>query len=251
MELFFVNRNIATAILLSLAMAVSACGGKSESSDVPKVSAGENVPPPEGKQWSEMVVQTPDSGYLMGNPGAALKVAEYGSFTCSHCAEFAEKSDAEIAQMVDTGKMSFEFRPFVRDPLDMTMAILAACGGTEMAFPMSHQLFAYQHMLFETVQKAGDDAYVAAMEKPPTERFIALAQMSGLIDFVKQRGIPEDKAKQCLADAKQAETLAGRVQEATGKYNITGTPTILVNGAVMENVAAWEALRAKLKEAGL
>ena len=245
------NKNIMTAVILSLAMAVSACGGKSESSDVPKVAAGENVSPPEGKQWSEMVVQTPDGGYLMGNPEAALKVAEYGSFTCSHCAEFAEKSDTEIAQMVDTGKMSFEFRPYVRDPLDMTMAMLAACGGTEMVFPMSHQLFAYQPALFETVQNAGDDAYVAAMEKAPAERFVALAQMAGLVDFAKQRGISEDKAKQCLADAKQAETLAGRVQEANSQYNITGTPTLLINGAVVENVAAWEALRAKLKEAGL
>ena len=30
-----------------------------------------------------------------------VTVIEYASFTCSHCAEFAEKSDAEIVQMVD------------------------------------------------------------------------------------------------------------------------------------------------------
>ncbi len=242
-------------LFLPLALAsfsLAACGGKEgAASDTPKVSAGENVPPPAGKQWSDVVSQTEAGGYLMGNPGAPVKLAEYGSFTCPHCADFAEKSDEEIETMVDTGKLSFEFRPYVRDPLDMTVALLAGCNGAEPFFPLSHQLFANQAAMFEQIQAAGESGFEQAMKQPPEERFPALARMLGLIDFVKQRGISEERAKQCLGDQKRIEGLAAQVQEANSKYEITGTPTLLLNGSVVKDVASWELMREKLKEAGL
>ncbi|MGE4410191.1 MAG: DsbA family protein [Sphingobium sp.] len=235
-----------------LPLALSACGGKDgAASDTPKVSAGEAVPPPAGKAWSDIVSVSDKGGYVMGNPNAALKVAEFGSFTCSHCADFAARSSDELKTMVDTGKLSFEFRPFVRDPLDMTVALLAGCNGPEPYFPLSHQLFANQPALFEKAQAAGEKAYGDAMNQPPATRFVALAQLLGLIDFVKQRGVSEDKAKQCLSDTKQAEALAAHVQEANNSYTITGTPTLLLNGAVVKDVATWDLMREKLKEAGL
>lgn len=239
------------AALTSLALA--ACGGKDDgvASDMPKVAAGETIPPPAGKAWSDMVSRTDKGGYLMGNPDAALKLVEYGSFTCPHCADFAEQSSDEVGPMVDTGKLSFEFRPFVRDPLDMTVALLAGCNGAEPYFPLSHQLFANQAAMFEKAQAAGEKAYADAMNQPAEKRFIAIARLGGLIDFVKQRGVSEDKAQQCLSDEKQAEALAAQVQEATGSYDITGTPTLLLNGSVVEDVASWDLMRAKLKEAGL
>jgi len=244
-SLFFLPLAIAS---LSLA----ACGGKEgAASDTPKVAAGENVPPPAGKAWSDMVSETREGGYLMGNPDAPLKLAEYGSFTCPHCADFAGKSNEEIEKMVDTGKLSFEFRPYVRDPLDMTAALLAGCNGAEPFFPLSHQIFANQAAMFEQIQAAGENSFADAMKQPPAERFTSVARMTGLIDFVKQRGISEDRAKQCLGDQKRIEALAAHVQEANSTYEITGTPTLLLNGSVVKDVASWELMREKLKEAGL
>lgn len=237
------------AVLLSLSLA--GCGETKDEEGFPKLEAGENVAAPEGQQWSDVVATTPNGGYVMGNPDAAIKVAEYGSYTCPHCADFVESSSQDIDSMVDTGKMSFEFRPYVRDPLDMTVALLAGCTGPEAYFPLSHQLFANQAAMYQTAQGAGDAAYASAMEKPPEQRFIALAEMSGLIDFVKQRGVSEDKAKQCLSDTQKIEALAGHVQEANTRYNITGTPTLLINNSVVENANTWDVLKAKLKEAGI
>lgn len=245
------NKNRFFPALVTLTMALSACGEKDATSDVPKIEAGENIPAPDGQQWSDIVAVSQAGGYVMGNPDATLKITEYGSYTCSHCGDFAETSAEDIDSMIDTGKMSFEFRPYVRDPLDMTVALLAGCAGTEPYFPLSHQLFANQRTMFETAQGAGEETYGAAMEKPVNERFFALAQMAGLIDFVKQRGISEEKAKQCLSDETQIEALTVQVQEANNQYNITGTPTILINGKVAENMASWAPLKAKLKEAGL
>lgn len=237
---------------LVMSLALTACGGKDgTSSDSPKASAGEAVPAPAGKSWSDMVSATDKGGYLMGNPNAAIKVAEYGSFTCPHCADFMKQSGDEVKAMVETGKMSFEFRPYVRDPLDMTVALLAGCNGAEPFFPLTHELFVNQAPMFEKAQAAGEKAYSDAMSQPPEKRFVAVAQLAGLIDFVKQRGVSEEKAKQCLSDQKQIEALAAHVQEANNEYAITGTPTLILNGSVVKDVASWDLMREKLKEVGL
>lgn len=251
MKMSPLRRSAALAFGVALTLGLAACGDKEGSASSSEVKAGEAVPPPDGQTWSDIVAATPAGGYMMGNPDAAIRIVEYASFTCPHCADFAKASDEERDGMVDTGKMSFELRPYVRDPIDMTTALLAGCGGAEPYFPLAHQLFANQATMFETAQAAGEAAYAAAVEKPVSERFVALAQIMGLMDFVKQRGIPEDKARQCLADEKQIEALAKQVQEANEKYDITGTPTLLMNGSVLENVLTWDVLKARLKEAGV
>ncbi|MPT46995.1 MAG: DsbA family protein [Sphingobium sp.] len=247
------KKSLALTALTGLSLALAGCGGNKDgaSSDVPKVNVGENVPAPAGKAWSDVVTQTADGGYRMGNENAPVKVVEFGSYTCSHCADFAATSADGIKEKVETGKLSFEFRPFVRDPLDMTAALLAGCNGPDTYFALSHELFGYQGQLFEAVKAAGDQAYAQAMAQPPAQRFVAAAGITGLLDFVKQRGLTDEKAKQCLADTKAADTLASHVQQSTTKYNITGTPTILINDKVVENAATWDALKEKLTAMGL
>lgn len=238
--------------LCALTLSLSACGKKEDASAASTtLAAGAAVPPPAGKVWSEIVARSPEGGYLKGNAKAAIKVVEYGSYTCPHCADFTKESAEEMDRMVDTGKVSFEFRPFVRDPLDMTVALLAACGGTEAYYPLSHQFFANQAAMYQAAQSAGNAGYEKAVALPAGQRFVALAQLTGLVDFAKQRGIPESKARQCLADGKASTALVAEVQHANDSYTITGTPTIIINGKVAENVLTWPDLRSKLKGAGL
>ncbi|MGK2908614.1 MAG: thioredoxin domain-containing protein [Sphingobium sp.] len=236
----------------ALALSLAACGDK-EGGNVtaPSGAPVAAVAAPAGKTWADTVAATTEGGFRMGNPDAKVKVTEFASYTCSHCAEFSEKSSEEIRKLVNSGKISYELRNYVRDPLDMTMSLLARCGGAEPFFPLSEQFFANQAPLFEKVQAWGDAPYQAAMAAPPQQRFITLAQGTGLLEFAMQRGIAQDQAKQCLANTAEAEKLAKGVQDATAQYNISGTPTLLINGTVVENAATWEVLREKLKEAGV
>ena len=50
----------------------------------------EAVPAPNGGDWSTIVSATPEGGFVMGNPNAPVKLVEFGSMTCPHCAEFDE-----------------------------------------------------------------------------------------------------------------------------------------------------------------
>ena len=237
---------------LALALALTACGDKDAASEG-KLS-GEPVaavPAPAGTNWSDMVKPTADGGFVMGNPDAPIKIVEFASLTCSHCAEFSEKGFPSLRdKYVNSGKVSFEMRNYIRDPLDMTAALLARCGGAEPFFSLSDQLFGYQPTLFEKAQGLGEAGYKAALESPANERFVKLGEATGLVEFVMQRGIAEDQAKQCLADAKNAEKLAENVQKAGTAYEIEGTPTFIMNGQKLDNVSAWPALEAKLREAG-
>ncbi len=240
-----------TGIVLAalLALPLAACGDKEGNSTAATPVAA--VPAPAGTIWADTVAATPEGGFVMGNPKAAVRVTEFASYTCSHCADFSATSSEELRDLVNTGKLSFELRNYVRDPLDMTMALLARCGGKDPFFALSEQFFGNQPAMFEKAQAMGDDAYKVAMSAPPEERFLNLAAATGLLQFAKERGLPEQQAKQCLANGKEAEALAKRVQEATSQYNIQGTPTLLINGSVVENVTTWEALKAKLREAGV
>lgn len=239
-------------IVLSALMtiALASCGDKEGASSTAKIEAGATVPPPAGKSWSEVVTRTKDGGYLMGNPAAKVSVVEFASFTCPHCRDFAEQSHADVEAMVDTGKMSFELRPYVRDPVDMTVALLAGCNGPEAFYPLSRQLFANQETMFERLQAAGEK--VEALSKEPAEkRFAGMAELTGLIEFVKQRGLPEDKARQCLADTGQVDAAVKGVEAANSQYEITGTPTVLINNEVVPDGAQWQVVKNRLKEAGL
>jgi protein-disulfide isomerase len=247
----FPSRFLSSLAVATLSLSLAACGDK-EGSNVtaPTGAPVAAVAAPAGTTWADTIAETPEGGYRMGNPSAAIKVVEFASYTCPHCRDFATESDAEMRAFVNSGKVSYELRSYVRDPLDMAMALLVRCSGKDAFFPLGIQFFGNQAAMFEKAQAMGDAQYQAAVSAPPQQRFITLAQATGLIDFAKQRGISEDQAKQCLADTAMAEKLAKEVQDATQQYNISGTPTLLLNGVVQENASAWPAMRAKIKEAG-
>ena len=246
------KKSIALLSAVALAFGLAACGDKKDdSAQTETVSAGKDIPPPAGKQWADIVAETPEMGVVMGNPDAPVKLVEYASYTCPHCADFSAQASEPLRKMVGTGRLSYEFRSFLRDPYDLTMALLARCGGAEPFFPLTEQLMANQPAFFAKAQALDPKIAEAALKQPPEQRFVTLGTSTGLIDFAKQRGIAEAKAKQCLGDPKVADGLVNKAQEGAKQYDISGTPTFLLNGKVVEGVAGWEGLRAKLTEAGL
>jgi len=236
---------------LALGLSLSACGEKAADNATQSSAPVATVAAPAGTSWSQTVNETPDGHFVMGNPNAAVKLVEFGSYTCSHCRDFASQSHEELAKLVDTGKLSFELRPFVRDPIDISTALLARCGGKDVFYALSGQFFENQDAMFQKAQGLGDQRYQQLMSAPPAQRFTELAGALGLIDFAKQRGIAEDQARTCLADIGTAEKLAKSVADATSQYKIDGTPSFLLNGTMIENASTWDAVRAKLTAAGV
>src|SRR4028118_1081315 len=112
-----------------LALGATACNQQPAGSNAAGGTAAAPVQAPNG-DWSQLVTQTPEGGIMMGNPNAKVKVVEFASMTCSHCAAFAVQDKPKLVdQYVKTGNVSFEFRNLVANGLDITASLIARCGG--------------------------------------------------------------------------------------------------------------------------
>jgi len=243
---------ISFVFLASAALLATACNaekGASNSSGGPEVTAAA-VPAPNNGDWTTVVSKTPEGGFVMGNPNAKVKLVEFGSLTCPHCAEFEEKGGKPLVDnYVKKGLVSWEFRNFVRDPFDMAATLLARCGGTASFFGLTRNLFADQRDWVGKIQ-AADPAKVQALQTlPPAQQFSTIADLGGLKQYASMRGVPRAKGEQCLADQAEVNQLVQMNTDAATNYNIPGTPTFLINGTVVDQTATWEALEPKIKEA--
>ena len=204
------------------------------------------IAPPGGGDWTKMIAATPEGGVLMGNPNADVKVIEFGSLTCPHCAEFAEHGAPElINKYVKTGRVSYEFRNYLRDGLDMSMALIAHCVGPEKFFPLSDALFKSQREIFERVQAVPPEQQQAAAQNPA-----GFAQMAGLQQWAAQRGVPSARSNACLANQELMNRLIQTSSDATTQYpEFQGTPTFILNGEMLKNTASWDKLEPAIRDA--
>ena len=236
-------------IATSALMLLTACGSKT-GTGASGDSGAAPIAAPAGTKWSETTAVTPDGGMLMGNPNAPVKLIEYGALTCSHCAEFSEKSKVELKALVDKGTVSYEFRTFVLNSLDVPASVLAKCGGPGRFFPIAEQMYATQRdWLGKTSEiTPADQQALQTMNLLQQTKFIA--EKLGLIEFVQQRGISAAKAQACVADAKAIDELMKITNTGVREFKVQGTPTFVINGVTQENTSTWSALKPKLMDAG-
>ena len=242
---------ISYLILGSAALLATACNAEkgAGNSAAPEVTAAPVAAPNNG-DWSTIVTKTPEGGFLMGNPNAKVKLVEFGSMTCPHCAEFEEQGAKPlIDNYVKKGLVSYEFRNYVRDPFDVTASLIARCGGEASFFGLTRGLYAEQRDWVGKIQAADPARMQALQTMSPGQQFATIADVAGLKQFAALRGLPRAKAEACLADEAAVNQLVQMNSDAQSTYNIPGTPSFLINGTLVENTAAWTQLEPKIKEA--
>ena len=240
------------AIGLASAMILAGCGGgESGNSNVTTPAAPvAGTAAPAGTQWVDKVEKTTEGGFRMGNPDAPIKLIEYGSRTCGHCAAFAVSGMEPLKAYIASGKVSFEFRDFLLNPIDLGAALLGQCAGPGPFFAIMDQMYEQQATLLSNGPKEGDPFLQQVEAMAPAQRTAALAEKFGYLAFVQQRGVSETQAKQCLADQGAIDALVKGNETAAKEYNIPGTPTFILNGKVLENTGTWQQVEAALKTAG-
>jgi protein-disulfide isomerase len=179
-----------------------------------------------------------------------VKLVEFGSMTCPHCAEFEEQGGKPLVEnYVKKGLVSWEFRNYVRDPFDMAATLLARCGGEASFFGLTRNLFVDQKDWTGKIQAADPAQMQALQTMPPAQQFSRIADLGGLKQYAAMRGVPRAKADQCLANEAEVNQLVQMNTDAQSNFNIPGTPAFLINGSLVENAAGWSALEPKIKEA--
>ncbi|MES2539789.1 MAG: thioredoxin domain-containing protein, partial [Pseudomonadota bacterium] len=89
--------------------------------------------------------ETAVKDFSVGSPGAKVKMVEYASFTCPHCATFHETVYPQLkTEYIDTGKVHFTLREVYFDRYGLWAALIARCGGDMKYFGIHDMLFAQQ-----------------------------------------------------------------------------------------------------------
>ncbi len=240
---------IAFALLTALALAACNGGSPTTNSATPVAAASA----PAGKAWTDVVAKTPEGGYRQGNPDAPIKLVEYGSRNCPYCAMFGTTGVEPLRQKyISTGKVSYEFRDFlIHGAPDFALALLNQCVPDEAFFPVLDQMFANQPVFEErimTLQKNNPQLLQQIQTMTPGQAAAAMADALGMVDFIKQRGVAEPRARQCLADQKAIESIA-KVNADASNQGVNSTPTFFINGE-KANAGSWEQLEPLLQAAG-
>jgi protein-disulfide isomerase len=242
-------------LLLLAAGALLVAGGCTKKVNDAPAAATNSAPtvavaPPASGDWTEAVAPTAAGGFVMGNPEAKVKLVEYGSLTCPHCAAFDKEGvPTLLANYVKNGKVSWEFRNFVRDPYDLAASLVARCNGAKSVFGLTRAIYAAQPEWVAKLQAVPPAESEATSKLPPAQQFPALAKLAGFPQFAAMRGVPVAKTEACLADTKEIDRLVQMNSDAVSQYNVPGTPTFLINNTVVPDTATWELLEPKIKAA--
>lgn len=206
------------------------------------------APAQKARDWSAVARPTPSGAYLVGNPAARVKLVEYASYTCSHCAEFAVQSKPVLkGAMIRSGSTSLELRHLIRDALDLSAVVVARCAGPAGFGRTSDAIFAEQDRWLP--QGAQYDAANAARlgTQPIEARLRALADESGLLAIGRVNGVPAARLNACFADRAAIDRVIAASNARPAE--VRSTPTFFV-GDRQVPAADWARLEPLLRAAG-
>jgi protein-disulfide isomerase len=242
------QKSVFLALTAALTLGLASCGKSEKAGEAPSGEPVAKIAAPAGKAWEQTVVKTPEGGYRMGNPEAPIKLVEYGSLSCPGCARLAIDGFQKLtSDYVASGRVSFEFRSYAIHPQDVPLTVLAGCGAPEAFIPLAEQLYTNFDAVSAATQQGAERAQ-QAMQLPDNQRFVAMADAMGFTEFFAQRGVSRDQANACLSNIAAASDVAARAEQYS-KDGVTGTPTLVINGAKIAG-SSWAELEAALQRAG-
>jgi protein-disulfide isomerase len=159
---------------------------------------------------------------VLGADNAPVTIIEYASMTCSHCADFHNKTYPKLKERyIDTGKVRFILREFPLDPLAAGAFMLARCAGKDD----KNKYFAMVETLFHQQRD-----------------WLVQRPLDPLKAIAKQAGFSEQTFEQCLANQQVLNGIEQVRQRAAEKLGVNSTPTFFINGKIQRGAISIEEL---------
>lgn len=153
----------------------------------------------------------------LGSDDAKVEMIEYASFTCPHCASFHKSVFKDLkADYIDTGKVKFIYRDVYFDQFGLWASMVARCTGPVRFFGVSDMLYSQQ----KDWVGDGDPAGIA-------QRLRKIGKVAGLDDAALDA---------CLEDEDKARSLVAWFQKNAETHDVTGTPTLIIDGKKHSNM---------------
>jgi protein-disulfide isomerase len=238
-----------SAATLAVALILAGCGddgGNLTAAAANSEAPLPQIPAPNNGDWTQSVSQTADGGFLMGNPNAPVKLVEYASYTCPHCATFSQVAGRPLRETyIRSGQVSWEYRTFLRNAQDVAISLLVQCMPTEAVFRTADQVFEQQQELLTSIDESEGQRLQGL---PPEQQIAPLARAMELDTFFARRGVPESRSSQCLGDAQAVQRLTDTTNRAVSELQVQGTPTFFINGDKLD-VSDWSGVEPRLRAA--
>lgn len=197
------------------------------------------------RDWTQVVSQTPEGGFRMGNPQAPVRVVEFLSLTCPHCAEFSRQGAPQLMNYVRSGRVSIEYRNFVLNGLDLAAAFLSRCASPQRYFPLTHAILAAQGQWIGRMQALSEAQQQAMRGQPPLETMRRVVAASGLDALAARYGLNPEQQRACLSNQAGLDRVI-EMQQAGSRYGVNGTPTFAINGRIV-SANTWPAIEPLLR----
>lgn len=180
------------------------------------------------------VVVESAEGWTFGKAGAPL-LAEYASYGCPHCGQFAAATTSRVDRLVKAGNLRFAWRPFLIFPQDRAAAVLTRCIAPARRLAFIEAVMAEQGAIKAALKAADENEatrsrlYEAELAGPVSYAG-EIAKASGLLALAQKHGLNTMQAGTCLASPAHHAWVTNA--DMTARLNgVTGTPTFFWKGA--------------------
>ena len=154
------------------------------------------------------------SDRTLGNPKSPVVLIEYAAPSCPVCAAFNAQSFGLLkANYIDNGKIFYVFRVFPLRSDDGSAEKIARCLPED-------KYFSFIDLLFRNQAKWDVEYGIQSPE----------GVHAGLILLGRIAGMSAQQVDQCMDNKAEDDRINKVSSDGEAKYNITGTPTFIVNG---------------------
>jgi protein-disulfide isomerase len=177
-----------------------------------------------------VVYQPLPTDHTFGNPQAKVTVIEYASPTCPICAAFMINYYPKLkSDYIDTGKIFYVYRTFLRLADDAVAEKLARCMPKDKYMSFTDTLFREQSRWDYEFGIPQPDGVHAA-----------------LVQLAQEAGMSAAEADRCIASTADEAAISKVGEDGMAKYAVGATPTFVVNG---KGEAGFENLFSRIDDA--
>ena len=166
---------------------------------------------------------------VLGLDSAPVKIKIFSSLTCPHCANFHINIISEIKnKYVENGKVQLIFIDFPLDQLAFNASKLLHCLDKKKQMP-------FLDTIYKTQNKWTNGSNIEDINE-------------NLKKIVKNLGINSIQFDECLINEVISDKiLSGRI-DATKKYSIESTPTIIINEKKLKGSASFKNIEKEIEK---
>jgi len=191
-----------------------------------------------GKKNQEIIkvkqlLQESISDIAIGDVDAKVKIIEYASLSCSHCAIFSNNVFGKIKEeYIDTGKVRFIFRHF---PLNSPAFVASAA--SLCSYKQSNQDVEKYYNLIKALFKT-QESWAFSKQFPEQ-----------LKQILRLNGLSSSSFEKCLANKDLENAILSQRFDASKYLKVSSTPTFFVNGKSMIGAPNYNKMKNAIENA--